>query len=87
MGEARGLLRIYADKTTGILLGAAVLGPSAEHLGHLLAWVVQRGLTADEVLDLPFYHPTVEEGVQGALRKISSAVKRAKLAKPTAAHA
>ncbi len=77
MGEARGLLRIYAGRATGMLLGATLIGPAAEHLGHLLAWVVQRGLTADDVLDLPFYHPTVEEGVQGALRSISAEVKRA----------
>ncbi|MCO4760468.1 MAG: dihydrolipoyl dehydrogenase [Myxococcales bacterium] len=72
MGAARGLLRIYADKRTGVLLGAAMIGPAAEHLGHMLAWVIQRGLTVDEALELPFYHPTVEEGVQGALRRLSS---------------
>lgn len=88
MGEAEGLLRIYAHKDTGILLGAALIGPDAEHLGHMLAWVIQRGLTADQVLDLPFYHPTVEEGVQGALRRISTEVKRAALAgKPAAVRA
>jgi len=85
MGEADGLLRIYADKDTAILRGAALIGPEAEHLGHILASVMQRGLTADQVLDLPLYHPTLEEGVQGALRRISTEVKRAALAGKTAA--
>ncbi len=64
----RGLLHVYADIDTGRLLGAEMFGPDAEHIGHLLAWVTQLGLTVERVLALPFYHPVVEEGLRTALR-------------------
>ncbi len=68
MLKNRGLLHVYADIETGHLLGAEMFGPDAEHIGHLLAWVVQLGLTVEEILALPFYHPVVEEGLRTALR-------------------
>jgi dihydrolipoamide dehydrogenase len=64
----RGTLHVYADVATGCLLGAEMIGPDAEHLAHLLAWVVQLGLSVEQVLALPFYHPVVEEGLRTALR-------------------
>ncbi|MGH8729018.1 MAG: dihydrolipoyl dehydrogenase, partial [Burkholderiales bacterium] len=64
----RGLLHVYADTTTGRLLGAEMIGPDAEHIGHLLAWALQMKLTISEMLEMPFYHPTVEEGLRTALR-------------------
>lgn len=68
----RGRLHLYADRATGRLLGAEMVGPRAEHLGHLLAWVHQQGLTIDQILALPFYHPVVEEGLRTALRDASA---------------
>ncbi len=62
-----GKARLYADKNTGVLLGSELFGPAVEHLSHLLAWVIQRGLTVAEVLTLPFYHPVIEEGLRTAL--------------------
>jgi len=76
----RGLLHVYADKHTGRLLGAEMIGPDAEHLGHLLAWAIQGNLTVSDALERPFYHPVVEEGLRTALRDAA-----AKLA--SAAHA
>lgn len=64
-----GLLRVYSDRA-GILLGGELFGPDVEHLGHLLAWAVQLKLKAEDVLGLPFYHPTLEEGLRTALRDI-----------------
>jgi len=63
-----GLLHVYADVESGLLLGAEMIGPDAEHIAHLLAWVIQLGQTVDAVLALPFYHPVVEEGLRTALR-------------------
>lgn len=68
MLKNRGLLRIYADAVDGRLLGAEMVGPRAEHLGHLLAWAQQSGMTVAEMLRMPFYHPVVEEGLRTALR-------------------
>ena len=63
-----GLARVYADSHSGRFLGAEVLGPDAEHLGHLLAWSLQMALTVVQMLEMPYYHPVVEEGLRTALR-------------------
>ena len=68
MQRNRGRLHVYAEIGTGELLGAEMLGPDAEHIGHLLAWALQLNLTVADMLKLPFYHPVVEEGLRTALR-------------------
>ena len=64
----QGLLHVYAEAGTGRFLGAEMLGPDAEHIGHLLAWALQMNLTVAQMLEMPFYHPVVEEGLRTALR-------------------
>jgi len=68
MAKNKGILKVYAEKLTGELLGAEMFGPAAEHIGHLLSWAVQQRLTVDEILAMPFYHPVIEEGVRTAFR-------------------
>ncbi|WP_028310473.1 MULTISPECIES: dihydrolipoyl dehydrogenase [Derxia] len=63
-----GLMHVYADVRDGRFLGAEWLGPRAENIAHLLAWAVQQRLTVAQMLDMPFYHPVVEEGLRTALR-------------------
>lgn len=70
MLENHGMARIYGRRSDGRIRGAEVLGPAAEHMGHLLAWAIQAGLTVDQALAMPFYHPTVEEGLRTALRDL-----------------
>src|SRR5204862_1759330 len=48
-----GLLQVYADSGTGTFLGAEMIGPDAEHIGHLLAWARQMNLTIDQMLEMP----------------------------------
>ncbi|MBM3604461.1 MAG: dihydrolipoyl dehydrogenase [Alphaproteobacteria bacterium] len=67
--RAEGVMLIHADRQ-GRLIGADLCCPGAEHLAHLLAWAVQSGATATQLLAMPFYHPTLEEGMKGALRDI-----------------
>lgn len=74
MDTAHGVARLFAHPHDGRLIGASLVTPAAEHLGHLLAWNIERGITATEMLDLPFYHPTYEEGLKAALRAICEAV-------------
>lgn len=73
---AAGWLCIHAERTSGRLLAAEMCVPAAEHLAHLLALAVERGLTVGEMLAMPFYHPVLEEGLRGALREISRTVVR-----------
>jgi dihydrolipoamide dehydrogenase len=72
MLKNRGMLHVYADIETGRFLGAEMIGPSAEHIGHLLAWAVQQELTVARMLEMPFYHPVIEEGLRTALRDAAS---------------
>jgi dihydrolipoamide dehydrogenase len=68
MLKNKGLMHVYADKASGRFLGAEWLGPRAENIAHLLAWSHQQGLTIEQMLAMPFYHPVVEEGLRTALR-------------------
>ncbi|MGE4338726.1 MAG: dihydrolipoyl dehydrogenase [Pigmentiphaga sp.] len=68
MRKNRGRLHVYADRDSGRFLGAEMAGPAAEHIAHLLSWAVQQKLTISQMLDMPFYHPVVEEGLRTALR-------------------
>ena len=74
MGLNQGALHVYAEVSSGRFLGAEMLGPAAEHIGHLLAWSVQRGDTVQQMLDSPFYHPVIEEGLRTALRQLQRAL-------------
>lgn len=71
IGRNRGLLRVYGEHGTGLFMGAEMFGPAAEHIGHLLAWCVQQRMTVSAMLDMPFYHPVIEEGVRTALRDLN----------------
>ena len=53
-------------------VGVEVLnGAGLEHLAHLLAWGIERGMTVRDALALPFYHPTLEEGLRTAFRDLA----------------
>lgn len=67
MAKNKGVIRVYADKATGTMLGAEMVCIKAENLGHLLAWSIQQGLKVGELLQMPFYHPVIEEALQAAL--------------------
>lgn len=76
IGRAAGLGRLYGERASGKLIGAQLFGPAVEHLAHLLAWVIQRELTVNEILELPFYHPVIEEGLRSALKELRHALRR-----------
>jgi len=74
IGRNAGALHVYGDCATRRLLGAEMVGPAAEHLGHLLAWSIGHGATVDDALAQPFYHPVIEEGLRTALRELKRAL-------------
>ncbi|PSV12517.1 dihydrolipoyl dehydrogenase [Photobacterium leiognathi] len=71
----KGMLHVYGEQGTGHFLGAEMIGPDAEHLAHLLAWAHQNKMTVAEMLDMPFYHPVIEEGVRTALRDLNAKLR------------
>lgn len=72
MLKNQGCARLYADPVTRRFLGAELVGPRVEHLAHLLAWAHQAEMTVDRMLEMPFYHPVVEEGLRTALRDVAA---------------
>jgi len=67
MGKNKGILKVYAEKSSGRLLGSEMACTKGENLAHLLAWCIQQGLSVGELLQMPFYHPVIEEALQAAL--------------------
>ena len=67
MGKNKGLLRIYADKASGRLLGCEMIAPKGENLAHLVNWAIEQQMTVGRMLQMPFYHPVIEEALQAAL--------------------
>lgn len=65
-----GLLHIYACKETDKILGASMVGPAAEYIGHILATAITNDICVKQLLDTPFYHPTILEGLRTALRDV-----------------
>ena len=68
----KGLLHVYGEHGTGRFLGAEMMGPNVEHIAHLLAWAHQQQMTISQMLDMPFYHPVIEEGLRTALRDLNA---------------
>ena len=73
VGRAQGLVRLYAATPDGRLTESELFAPGADHMANLLALAIARGEMAASLLDLPFYHPTLEEGLKLALREIRDA--------------
>jgi len=67
MGRNRGLIRLYAERRTGRLLGAAMIGPRVGHLAHRLAWSIGQGHTVQRMLSLPCATSVIEESLRDAL--------------------
>jgi dihydrolipoamide dehydrogenase len=75
LGREKGIIKLYGDRQTGRLLGGEMVAPQGEHLGHLLAWSIQNRLTVFDLIELPFYHPTIEETLQDALKNLAGNVR------------
>lgn len=70
MGINCGLLHIYGCKKSGKILGASMVGPDAEYIAHILAVAITNDLSIKALLNTPFYHPTILEGLRSALRDV-----------------
>lgn len=68
MLKNQGLMHVYADRSTRQLVGAEFVCPAAEHMAHTLSWAIQQKLTLAQLLEMPVYHPVVEEGMRDALK-------------------
>ena len=75
MAENKGAIEIYIEKKTQLFVGAELFVTEAEHLAHLLAWMIDSKVTLDDILTKPFYHPTLEEGLRTAFKHAKRQLK------------
>ena len=75
MHREGGMVRIYAERKSGRILGAEMAAPGGEHLAHLLAWSIQEERTVFDLLSMPYYHPVLEETLEVALSNLAEKVE------------
>ena len=73
----KGVISLFADKETKQLVGGELVMAEAEHFAHLLGWSVEQGMTVQQLLQMPFYHPVLEEAIQSALQQLAKALYQA----------
>ena len=67
--DQRGMIQVYVDKNSGQLLGAEIFGRGGEHMAQVLALAIEHEMTVGEILQMPVYHPSLEEVMKAALNK------------------
>ncbi|WP_372610048.1 FAD-dependent oxidoreductase, partial [Halomonas sp.] len=55
---------------------AELFGPRVEHMAHLLAWMLEQKLSVSRILEMPFYHPVLEEGLRSALHDLNASLRQ-----------
>ncbi|WP_420031810.1 mycothione reductase [Streptomyces sp. cg28] len=71
--ETRGFCKVLADRRTGRLLGAHILGPQAATLVQPLVIALTTGMTARDLAEQPLWiHPALTEVVENALRDLDT---------------
>ena len=61
MDEMEGFVKLVADKSTGEILGASVVGPDASELIHEVVVAMRFHASAGQLATTPHYHPTLSE--------------------------
>jgi dihydrolipoamide dehydrogenase len=68
MRETRGLVKLLAEADTDRILGMRVVGPEASATVPGVAFLIDMGVTLEELDDCGHPHPSVPEGVQECAR-------------------
>ena len=67
-GETDGFATIVADKESGRILGAQIVGPQAVELIAEVTLVMKAGMTTEQFCEAVFAHPTLSETLKAAAR-------------------
>lgn len=70
MGATDGLCKLIFNKSTGLLIGAHIIGLEAADLAQQCADVMNRNVTLAEMKDIIFGHPTVSEVISSAVQAV-----------------
>jgi pyruvate/2-oxoglutarate dehydrogenase complex dihydrolipoamide dehydrogenase (E3) component len=71
---AHGVCILVASAADGELLGAQILGPRADDLIHEIAAVMFYRGTASDMVEMPWYHPTLSEVFLSLARELAGRV-------------
>ena len=74
-GEADGWCKIIAEKASGRIIGAHILGAHASDLIHEAAVLIALGATARQACDIIHAHPTLSEVLYAALAGCAKAIE------------
>ncbi len=66
-GERTGLLKVFVDKRSHLILGASMLGEHAGEVIHELALAMHAGITIDAVQSMIHAYPTMSESIPGLI--------------------
>lgn len=70
MAETDGLVKLVADRQSGVLLGAQMCGPEVSELIGEITHAIEMGALVADVALTPHYHPTLSEGILEAAHKL-----------------
>ncbi len=76
MIQQGGRIMLYVDKSTSKIIGSEMAAPRGEHLAHQIAGWIANDMTVNDALNLPFYHPSLEEGIKSALLDAKKKLKK-----------
>ncbi len=77
MGESDGLVKLVADRKTGVLLGAQMIGPEVSELIGEITHALEMGALVEDVALTPHYHPTLSEGILEAAHSLLHQIEKA----------
>jgi pyruvate/2-oxoglutarate dehydrogenase complex dihydrolipoamide dehydrogenase (E3) component len=72
MDVQHGAFKLVADAGSGEILGSQMLGPRADDIVHVVSSVMYFRGTAAQMLEMPWYHPTLTEVLIGLAREIEA---------------
>lgn len=75
MDVPHGRWKVLADRRTGEILGSQILGPNADDIVHTLAAVMYYHGTPAQLLEMPWYHPTLSEVLLSLARALQARVE------------
>ena len=59
--ETEGFARLVFEKESKKIIGATVVGASASEIIHIMEMAIRNGMTAEEVHDFIYFHPSLSE--------------------------
>ncbi len=63
-GSTEGFIKMITEGNTGRILGVSILGPQAAELIAGITLAVNKGLTASDIVDTIYAHPTLSEVIR-----------------------